>query len=157
MKILGKQEIVGIGILHPEHTENMGTLWRSAMIFDVNFIFTIGRKFVKQTSDIYESYKSIPCFYYRNFDDFYAHLPYNCRLIGVEMHEKAIKIEDYEHIAQCVYLLGSEHTGIPKSILERCHQVVQLPKGNYNVAMAGTIVLYDRYLKNQAYRKHEQG
>lgn len=151
MKDLGKKEITGIGILYPQHDENMGTLWRSALIFGVDFIFTIGKKFIKQTSDVYESYKSIPCFYYRNFEDFYAHLPYNCRLIGVEMYEKAQSIEKYKHLAHCVYLLGSEHTGIPHSILEKCHEVIQLPKGNYNVAMAGTIVLYDRYLKKQVH------
>lgn len=149
MKDLGKKEITGIGILYPQHDENMGTLWRSALIFGVDFIFTIGKKFIKQTSDVYESYKSIPCFYYSNFEDFYAHLPYNCRLIGVEMCEKAQSIEKYKHLAHCVYLLGSEHTGIPHSVLEKCHEIIQLPKGNYNVAMAGTIVLYDRYLKKQ--------
>lgn len=149
MKEFGKKEITGIGILHPQHDENMGTLWRSAMIFGVDFIFTIGKKFIKQTSDVYESYKSIPCFYYKDFEDFYAHLPYNCRLIGIEMHEKSQKIENYVHLAHCVYLLGSEHTGLPEQVLKKCHEVIQLPKGNYNVAMAGTIVLYDRHLKKQ--------
>ncbi|MCS7077194.1 MAG: RNA methyltransferase [Bacteroidia bacterium] len=149
MKFLGKKQITGIGILYPEHEENVGTLWRSAMIFGVDFIFTIGRKYFKQASDVFESYKSVPCFFYPNFDDFYAHLPYNCRLVGVEMYEKAICIETFQHFSQSVYLLGSEHSGIAKKVLERCHAVIQLPKGSYNVAMAGTIVLYDRYLKNQ--------
>jgi tRNA (guanosine-2'-O-)-methyltransferase len=150
MKDFGKKEITGIGILHPQHDENMGTLWRSAMIFGVDFIFMIGKKFVKQTSDVYESYKSVPCFFYKDFQDFYIHLPYNCRLVGIEIQEKAQKIEAYKHLAQCVYLLGSEHTGLSEQILEKCHEIVQLPKGNYNVAMAGTIVLYDRYLKKQS-------
>ncbi|MCS7027139.1 MAG: RNA methyltransferase [Bacteroidia bacterium] len=149
MKSFGKQEVTGIGILYPEHKENVGTLWRSAMIFGVDFIFTIGRKYFKQTSDVFESYKSVPCFFYTDFEDFYAHLPYSCRLVGVEMHEKAQPIEEFDHFAQSVYLLGSEHSGISPKILERCHAIIQLPKGNYNVAMAGTIVLYDRYLKNQ--------
>lgn len=149
MKDFGKKEITGIGILYPQNDENMGTLWRSALIFEVDFIFMIGKKFIRQSSDVYETYKSVPCFFYRDFEDFYTHLPYNCRLVGVEIHETARQIEEYRHFAHCVYVLGSEHTGLSEQVLAKCHEIIQLPKGNYNVAMAGTIVLYDRYFKKQ--------
>lgn len=49
---------------------------------------------------------------------------------------------------RAVYLLGNESSGLPKDILAGCVSTVALP-GHFslNVAVAGSIVLYDRVSK----------
>ena len=138
----------GIGIFHSENEENVGTLWRSAYAFGASFIFTIDAKYKKQSTDVVNAWTSIPLYHYKDFDDFYSHLPYDCRLIAVEMDEKAGSIIDFEHPHRCVYLLGCESIGLGKKIIERCHGTISLPGcHSLNVAVAGSIVMYDRSAK----------
>jgi tRNA (guanosine-2'-O-)-methyltransferase len=138
----------GIGIMNPKTEMNVGSLWRSANIFDVSFIFTIGKRIPKQASDTMKTCNSIPFYYYETFEEFYKSIPYGCRIVGVEIDNKSIKIEQYKHLDKCIYLLGAEDNGITIEARNKCHELIQLPKGNYNVANAGSIVLYDRYLKS---------
>ena len=53
-------------------------------------------------------------------------------------------------------VLGSEDHGVPKAILRDARHVVSLESehyGSYNVAVAGSIVMYDRLLKSQNNKK----
>lgn len=52
------------------------------------------------------------------------------------------------HPLRALYLLGAEDHGLPPEVLARCHEVVQVPSPSpysLNVAVAGSLVLYDRY------------
>ncbi|PKR81199.1 rRNA methyltransferase [Brumimicrobium salinarum] len=138
----------GIGILQHKRGHNIGTLWRSAHILGASYIFTIGKSYKKQTSDVLKSWREIPLFHYDDFDDFYKHIPYNSQLVGVEMVPDAEYIKEYKHTPRAVYLLGAEDKGLPEKVLERCHHIVQLPGlKSLNVAVAGSIVMYDRIAK----------
>lgn len=139
----------GIGIQNTKTEANIGTLWRSASILGASFIFTIGRRYKKQASDTMKSWRHIPLYHYESFEDFYKSMPYDCQLVGVELHPKSIKVSDFKHPERCVYLLGAEDSGISAFALEKCHKIVQLP-GNYcmNVSVAGSILMYDRINKN---------
>lgn len=51
------------------------------------------------------------------------------------------------HPRQAIYLLGAEDHGLPPDVLARCNSVVSLEavcRPSYNVAVAGSIILYDR-------------
>ena len=77
-------------------------------------------------------------------------MPYNCQLVCVEIDEKAKSLEKITHPEQAVYLLGAEDYGLPKDILKG-KMTIQIPvKRNYclNVAVSGSIVMYDRIIKN---------
>tara|TARA_R110002167_G_scaffold10958_14_gene49089 strand:- start:1323 stop:1811 length:489 start_codon:yes stop_codon:yes gene_type:complete len=139
----------GIGILHPEIEENIGTLWRSAYIMGASFIFTIGmKKFKKQSSDVTHSWNKIPLYIHKDFDDFYQSMPYSTQLIGVEMCEHSIPLSNFEHPLRSVYLLGSESCGLPENVITKCHSIVSLPGSfSLNVATAGSIIVYDRISK----------
>ena len=50
----------GIGIMHGKHDHNIGTLWRSAYIMGASFIFTLGRAYKQQTSDVVNAWTKIP-------------------------------------------------------------------------------------------------
>lgn len=138
----------GIGIYRPKTSHNIGTLWRSAYILGASYIFVVEGKYKKQASDVLHSWAQIPLYHYDSFKDFYDHLPYSCRLIGVELHKDAIPLQDYEHPSIGCYLLGAEDNGLPNAIIEKCHHVIQLHGSHsLNVASTGSIVLHDRVSK----------
>lgn len=138
----------GIGIMQFKRGYNIGTLWRSAHILGASYIFTIGKSYKKQASDVLKSWREIPLFHYEDFEDFYNHIPYNSRLVGVELDDRAEMLSEYQHTPRAVYLLGAEDNGLPSEVLDKCHEIVQLPGTNsLNVAVAGSIVMYDRVSK----------
>ena len=135
----------GIGILHARSDTNIGTLWRTAYIMGASYIFTIDRKYKKQSTDIAQTWSRIPLFHYDDFDAFYDGLPRGCQLVGVELTDDSVPIAEFNHPPRAVYLLGCENVGLPRKVLDRCHSVISLP-GNFsvNVAVAGSLVAYDR-------------
>jgi len=141
----------GIGILNGKTEMNIGTLWRSASILGASFIFTIGKRYKKQASDTMKAWRHIPLYHYDEFADFYKNIPYDCQLVGVELDERAHLIKNYVHPQRCIYILGAEDNGLTIEALSHCHSIIQLP-GEYcmNVAVAGSIVMYDRYNKRRS-------
>lgn len=140
----------GIGIYHPLHEENIGTLFRSAFCFEASFLFTIGKKKLpKQCTDTPNTRLHVPVFQFLSFQEFLEHLPRGAQLIGVELSPIARSLATFCHPEQAVYLLGSEMTGLPGVILDSCQHVVQIPELRtcLNVATVGSVVLYDRQTK----------
>ncbi len=138
----------GIGIMGHKRDHNIGTLWRSAYILGASYIFTIGKKYKKQTSDVLKTWTRMPLFHYEDFDDFRKHIPYDCRLVGIELEDRATPLVDFEHPQRAVYLLGAEDNGLPPKVLDQCHEWVRLPGyRSLNVAVTGSILLNDRVEK----------
>tara|TARA_R110002049_G_C8906017_1_gene542025 strand:+ start:179 stop:637 length:459 start_codon:yes stop_codon:yes gene_type:complete len=138
-------EFFGIGIQNGKTPENLGVLWRSAQNLGANFIFTIGNRYAKQACDTHNAVKSVPYFHYDSFDDFFKNLPKGTRVVGVELTEGAEYLEDFHHPRRCVYLLGAEDHGLPKKAIEKSHFLVKFKSHfSLNVAVAGSIVMYDR-------------
>ena len=125
--------------------KNLGVLWRTAQNLGASFIFTIGNRYANQACDTKNSVKSMPYFHYKDFDDFYNHLPKGARIVGVEITDKSESLEDFKHPRRCVYLLGAEDNGLTKIAIEKSHFLVKFSSvESLNVAVAGSIVLYDR-------------
>lgn len=142
-----EHEFFGIGIQNGKTPENLGALWRSAQNLGASFIFTIGSRYAKQASDTHHAVKAMPYFHYKTFQDFYAHLPKGAMLVGVEMATNAVPLENFKHPRRCVYLLGAEDHGLTKLAQEKSHHLVQFTsEKSLNVAIAGSIVMYDRQL-----------
>ena len=140
----------GIGIERPKMAMNLGTLWRSAVCSDADFIFTIGERFHKQASDTVQSWRHVPCWRFDSVDDW--HIPFGCVPIGVEITDDAVPLETFVHPPRAVYLLGPEDGGLSDAALAQCAQVVKIDtRYCLNVATAGSIVMYDRQTK--AYRE----
>ncbi len=134
-----------IGIYHCKTEVNIGTLWRSASQLGASGIFTIGKRYKSQASDTVKASRHIPLREYERFEDFYKSLPYSAELIAVEMGGKPLG--DFTHPERGVYLLGAEDNGLPAEVVAKCHRVVSLQAVNtesYNVAVAGSIVMYHR-------------
>lgn len=138
-------EFFGIGIQNGKTPENLGVLWRTAQNLGASFIFTIGKRYANQACDTKNAVKSLPYFHYENFNDFYKHLPKGARIVGVEITDKSESLEDFKHPRRCVYLLGAEDNGLSKKAIEKSHFLVKFSSiESLNVAVAGSIVLYDR-------------
>lgn len=137
-----------IGIYRHKRNHNLGSLWRTAYILGAKYIFTIGKNYNKQSSDVLHTWARIPLFHFETFEDFLQHIPYDCRLIGIEMTDNATELSEFQHPKRGIYLLGAEDHGLPPKVAEACHFIVNL-QGNHsmNVAVAGSIVAYDRITK----------
>lgn len=135
----------GIGIFHPKTETNVGSLFRTAQVFGASYLFTIGRRYEPQSSDTQQSWRHIPVFHFVDFAEFYERIPYDAMLVGVEMGERSTDILEFGHPERAVYLLGAEDHGLPDAVSRKCHRLVKLP-GNFslNVAVAGSIVIFDR-------------
>ncbi len=140
----------GIGIERSKTPQNVGTLWRSAFCLGADFIFVIGRRYPKQCTDTVQAYKHIPYFEFKDFEDFKSHIPFDCPVVGVELTENAKPLETFCHPERAIYLLGPEDGSISAKALSVCHHKVKFSARHcLNVASAGTVVLYDRKLKQE--------
>ena len=143
-----EQGFFGIGIQNGKTPENLGVLWRSAQNMGASFIFTIGNRYAKQACDTHKATGAMPYFHYKNFDDFFKNLPKGAMLVGVELDEKSVQLETFNHPKSCVYLLGAEDHGLSKLAIEKSHHLVKFKSElSLNVSVAGSIVMYDRQAK----------
>ena len=140
-------EFFGIGIQNGKTPENLGVLWRTAQNLGASFIFTIGNRYAKQACDTHNAVKSMPYYHYDTFANFYENIPKGARLVAVEKTDNAQPLEEFEHPRRCVYLLGAEDHGLSKEAIENAHFLVAFnSEYSLNVAVAGSIVMYDRGL-----------
>jgi tRNA G18 (ribose-2'-O)-methylase SpoU len=163
MSVLGRKPrhmqrgYCGIGIIGTKNRYNTGTLWRSALGFNADFIFTIKARWRAKgdRTDTTKSSRHIPLFHFDNFQDFKKSIPKEAKLIGVELTDEAVSLEEFNHPRSAIYLLGPEDGFIPKEILQECDIVLKFNSQlGLNVAVAGSIVLYDRHSK--ALAKHPE-
>jgi tRNA G18 (ribose-2'-O)-methylase SpoU len=148
MQTINKKGYCAIGVYRGKTEHNIGTLWRSAFILGAAYIFTVENKYKKQSSDVVRAWSRIPLFHHKTFDDLLNNIPHDCRLVGVEIDDKAQWLHEFEHPKRAIYLLGAEDTGLPEEVKEKCHFLIKLP-GNtsLNVGVTGSIVLHDRVTK----------
>ena len=150
MNTKNEEGYYAIGIFRGKTSHNLGTLWRSAFIMGAKYIFTVENKYKKQSSDVVRTWSRIPLFHYDSFEDLMKNIPYDCRIIGIEIDEKSEFLHEFEHPKRAIYLLGAEDTGLPDFVKEKCHFLVRLPgNSSLNVGVTGGIVMHDRISKLQ--------
>lgn len=141
----------GIALYRPKTEVNVGTLLRTAQILGASFIHTIGARYRRQPGDVLNAPLHVPLYHHDDFATFRAALPDNCALVAVELAPDAIQLHRHRHHDRCCYLLGAEDNGIPADILARCNRTLVLPgERSMNLAVAGSIVLYDRVTRGKA-------
>jgi tRNA G18 (ribose-2'-O)-methylase SpoU len=134
-----------IGIYQSKRIYNLGTLWRTAYQLGAAGVFTIGRRYERQPSDPFVVERQIPLRNFESFDQFLAQRPINTLLVGIEQDGEPLS--GFDHPPQAIYLLGAEDFGLPDAVLKKCNCIVSLEamvRASYNVAVAGSIVMYDR-------------
>jgi tRNA G18 (ribose-2'-O)-methylase SpoU len=143
-----------VGIYGCKTEANVGTLWRTATLYEAAFVFTIGHRYKRQSSDTPKTPLHTPLFHFSTVDDLIEHLPWSCPLVGVELDERSKPLSSHSNNwERCAYLLGAEDHGLPPAVLDKCHSVLQIETAvprSMNVAVAGSIILHDRYVKRLA-------
>jgi tRNA G18 (ribose-2'-O)-methylase SpoU len=137
-----------IGIEHAKTESNIGTLWRTAFSLGAAYIFTIGHRYKRQSSDTTSAWKHVPLFNYQTLDEMLTARPYDALLVGVELLTTAKPIGSYAHPERAIYLLGAEDHGLSRQAVDACQHVVVLPgRFCHNVAATGAMVMFDRIQK----------
>ncbi len=139
-----KRGYYGIGIYEPKTTDNLGTLWRSAHNFGADFIFTIGDRYHKQPSDTTKAWKHVPLYRYKDMADMKEHMPVDAELVFVEQAEGSVSLRNFVHPQSAVYVLGAEDYGVPEEEMRGFRKVEIESPLCLNVAVAGSIVMFDR-------------
>ncbi len=132
-----------IGIFHGKKSVNIGTLWRTAFQLGASSIFTVGRRYRHQDSDVPKSWKHVPLYHYEALEE--MPIPKHCQVVGIE--QGGVPLSGFSHPERTIYLLGAEDHGLSKRALEYCDTLVSLESiefDSYNVAVAGSLVMYDR-------------
>jgi tRNA(Leu) C34 or U34 (ribose-2'-O)-methylase TrmL len=147
----------GIGIYCPKHPQNVGTLWRSAHQMGASFLYTVGsRNPWATTADTIKAWRSVPAWRYSAWGDFLAAAPFQAKLVAVEFGSVGgVALAEFEHPERAIYLLGAEDHGLPEHVVRACHCCVHIEserEESFNVAVAGSIVMYDRLVKRSRAR-----
>lgn len=138
----------GVAVWHPKTGINIGTLWRSAAILDAAFLATIGKRYPPQASDTIKAPRHTPLWHFDTPEDFWTHIPANCCPIAVEIDRRAKSLPTFVHPERAVYILGPEDGSLPTLFTRSAYAVLQIPGAYcFNLAVAGSIVLYDRAAK----------
>ena len=147
-----------VGVYHPKSSENVGTLWRTAQQLGAAGIFVIGRRYRKQSSDVLKTWRHVPMREHESFEAWMGQRPKDAVLVGVEMGGKPLSA--FTHPERAVYLLGAEDHGLPPAVQAKCQQIVSLDAvstESYNLAVAGSIILYDRVFGRLALIQRKMG
>ena len=142
------QGYFGIGIIQPKTSSNIGTLLRSAYQLGASIVYTIGGRYKSHSTDTLNVPARIPLIEANDWNAFVENSPRSAVWVVVEMG--GTPLSDFKHPRNAIYILGSEDHGVPKNVLRACREVVSLEAeayASYNVAVAGSIVMYDRMIK----------
>jgi tRNA G18 (ribose-2'-O)-methylase SpoU len=135
----------GLVLYRPKTKFNVGSLLRTADVLGASFFVTVGARYERQASDTYRSTKRIPLWHFDDWATFLEMRPTDCPLVAVELDRKATDIRRFHHPERAAYVLGAEDDGLPPSVIGSCNHLVKLlGVASYNVAVAGSIVLYHR-------------
>ncbi len=150
----------GIGIIAPKTEQNVGTLWRSAYQLGASVLYTIGGRYKSSSTDTLNVPARIPLIELDDWNSF-AEWAAPKAAVWVAIEMGGTPLSEFKHPRNAIYILGSEDHGVPKSVLRGCREVVSLESeqyGSYNVAVAGSLVMYDRMMKQkQSQKKGKSG
>lgn len=124
---------------------NLGNLLRSAHGFGAAFTFTLGATYqaLEAQADTSKGSRHLPHYNWAKLDDLV--LPEGCKLVGIELLDRAIDLPSFQHPLRAAYVLGPEQGSLSEPLIARCDYIIRIPTSFcVNVAMAGAIVMYDR-------------
>lgn len=137
-----------IGIEYGKNSLNVGTLMRSAWNMGAAMVFTVGRRYKREPSDVTATWKKLPILHFDDWDSARRNLPMDWVPVAVELAEGAESLVTFEHPRCAVYILGPEDGSISYGAISPVRRRVVIPSRLcLNVAVAGSIVMYDRLAK----------
>lgn len=134
-----------IALFNTKESKNIGGSIRAAYCYQSSLIIISGNRYRHMPDDTTKAFRSIPLIQTNNLFDC---IPYDCKIIGVEITEKSRDIFKFTHPERACYIFGPEDGSLPEEILNKCNYVISIPtKCCMNLAATVNVVLYDRLLK----------
>lgn len=134
----------GIAFFKPKTPGNFGAAIRSAHCFGASFVVLIGHRYRREPEDTTHAGKHMPIFEYSTIDAFLDAAPRLGTLVRVEV-DSSNDIRQYKHPERAIYLLGGEDLTLPSGLPGDAIRI-ETPLC-LNMAVAASIVLYDRHAK----------
>ncbi len=136
----------GVGVEGISKPMNAGAIFRTAHAFGASFAFTVAASYPAREGDLADTSKSGGHIPFYKFPDINSmSLPDDCRIVGVELSDKAVDLPSFRHPSRAAYILGPERGSISPEMSELCEFIVKIPtKFCVNVSVAAAIVMYDR-------------
>ena len=158
-----------IGIAEPKTPQNVGTLMRSTYQLGGDAVFTAGRRYRKSGADTLNAAQFLQLNHFGDLGELISRRRAEdaerrrrqppgaagslapLRVVGIE--KGGTLLSSYTHPEHALYVLGAEDHGMREHELALCDDVVTIEavrQPMFNVAVAGTIVMYHRVLQRQA-------
>lgn len=141
----------GVGMYEPQNAANVGSIWRSALGVNADFLCTIGGTYRRQKSDTTAAHRHLPLWAFSTWEKFLDHAPNNIEVVAVDNNRSVRQPQSlftFKHPKQALYLFGAESGGIHTNIIKSAKHYVFIPSFVcLNVACCATAVLYDRLQK----------
>ena len=145
-------------ILHDiRSVENVGAMFRTADAAGINKIYLVGYtpapldRFGRKRGDIHKS--ALGAEEFVSWEQVKTIFPLIAKLkqegfkmIAIEQDEKSIDYKKVKLISKNAFIVGTEVTGIPKKVLEKCDIIAEIPmrgkKESLNVSVATGVALF---------------
>lgn len=137
-----------VAVTNPKREANVGKIVRSAYCMGASAVYIIGHRWRGDSCDTAKAWRHMPVMHFVHWDEYLRHAPKGWMNVGVEITDNSVALPRFIHPKHCVYLLGPEDGSLNKRALETCISTVQIPTQLcLNLAVAGSIVMYDRISK----------
>ena len=132
-------------LYHPKDKYNWGTVVRSAYNFEADFIATVGSRLPKQASNTCKTERHIPVFHFVDWNSMRSGLPVECVPVAIEV-DGTLMLESFCHPERAAYIFGAEDGTLPE--MDGWSKRVKIATNRcLNLAVATSIVMYDRHVK----------
>ena len=139
----------GIAMFNPQYRENMGAVARATGCFDVDYMAVVGGNY-KHAATAVGHDKHVPIWQFERLSQLFKTMPHNTEIVAIDYDENAEKLADFEHPERALYVLGQEGPAfeLAGDTIEQAKDQTVYIETEYcmNVAVAGNMVLRDRYL-----------
>lgn len=125
-------------------TENVGSLFRTADSLGIAKIWLSGYTAVPPDPKIAKvalgAEKVVPFEAFASIDDVFERCKtLNLPVYALELAPNAIRLDEFVPLKAMALLLGTERTGIPPSLLERCAGIIYIPQQGMKESLNVTI------------------
>ncbi len=150
-----KRGYTGIVLINPKYDPNVGIVMRTAQIFNVDFVWTIGpERYKRHRTDTCKAELNIPISNFRTWEEAWDARPNCSEFIAVELSNQSIDIERFIHPPRGIYVFGPEDGSVPHNVFKNCRYKIKLPGSiSLNLATAVAITIFDR-MKGLNYAKN---
>ena len=144
-------------LLDIRSAQNTASLFRTADCAGVSKIYLVGTtptpidRFKRTRADFAKislgAEKTVPYEYFADFEILAELLKKEkCTIVALEQNEKSVDYKEYAIKGDTALVLGTEVSGVPKEVLEKCDEIIEIPmlgkKESLNVSVAGAVAIF---------------